>query len=80
MYIIELVYTQCTYEYTNITIPLYQIVEKVGIDPGAFDSSSQYSIHWTSLTKDAELMILVVSLHTVFLLKENISDVIGIEP
>ena len=35
------------------------MVEVVGIDPGTFDSSSQYSIHWTSLTQDAGVTNLV---------------------
>ena len=46
----------------------------MGIDLGTFDSSSQYSIHWTSLTQDAGVTILV-PFHTVFLLKEKKSNV-----
>ena len=42
----------------------------MGIDPGTFDSSSQYSIHWTSLTQDAGEKI-SVPFHTAFLLKEK---------
>ena len=46
------------------------MVKVVGIDPGTFDSSSQYSIHWTSLTQDAGVNI-SVTFHAAFLLKEN---------
>ena len=35
------------------------MVKVVGIDPGTFDSSSQYSIHWTSLTQDTRVTNLV---------------------
>ena len=55
------------------------MMEIVGIDPGTLDSSSQYSIHWTSLTQDAEIIILV-PFHTAFLLKEKKSNVMGFEP
>ena len=52
----------------------------VGIDLGTFDSSSQYSIHWTSLTQDGGDTILV-PFHAAFLFnRKKIWDVMGIEP
>ena len=56
-----------TYEYINVNI--YPYVEEVGIDPGTFGSSSQYSIHWTSLTQDAEVTICLVPFHAAFFIQ-----------
>ena len=67
-----------TYEY-NITIPIWPMMEVVGIDPGTFDPSSQYSIHWTSLTQNASLNILV-PFHADFFIKRKKSKEMGIEP
>ena len=44
---------------TFITVHKCPVVEVVGIDSGIFDSSSRYSILWTSLTQDAGVTILV---------------------
>ena len=55
----------------NITIPILPMVEVVGIDLGTFDSSSQYSIHWTSLTQDAGVTICLVPFHAAFYIMDK---------
>ena len=80
IYYIGLVNHTWTYEHINITIPIWPMVKVVGIDPGTFDSSSQYSIHWTSLTQDAGVTICLVPFHAAFVFNIKILDVMGIEP
>ena len=79
-YILGLVNTW-TYEYINIIIPIYTIVDLVGIDPGTFDSSSDTLSIGPAWLRIQELLSAWYRFMQLFyIIDKKLLDGIGIEP